>query len=64
MEQLFHTDETPETEFDLSSLLTYKRKFFLTKDEADFDIKHYSKLLNQYAADSQANQIVRSILLG
>ena len=62
MEQSQSTDDS--IQFNMSSLLQYERRLFVTKEEADVDIKHYSKLLKEFAADSQTNMIVRSILLG
>ena len=47
-----------------NAMLTYYRRFFSTKEEADDDIKNYSKLLQQSSVESRDNQAVRSILLG
>ena len=63
MARLNSTDNSPNKS-GLSSLLSYERRFFVTKDEADADIKHYSMLLKIYSANTPTNKIIRSILLG
>ena len=43
---------------------TYNRRFISSKDEADADIKYYSRLLNEYPADSVNRHTQRSVILG